>query len=122
VLSLLLCSDSDLLRHTCQKGSMGVEVRILVRITPVLLFPDRFRVKPFPLKQKKGGWKFVPKGLRAWACLLGKMVHFWKPWKHAFWSTPEFWDSFSMLSRHALSSIMYNGLECWGWAVVGSDS
>ena len=48
------------------------------------------------------------------------MVHFWKPWKHAFWLSPECQEPFSMLSRHALSSIY--GLECWRWAVVGTDS
>ena len=39
----------------CQKGGMGVEMRVLVRISPILLLPDRFRVKPYPSKQKKGG-------------------------------------------------------------------
>ena len=56
----------------CQKGGMGAEMRVLVLISPILLFPDRFRVRPYPSKQKKGGWKFAPKGLGAWACLLGK--------------------------------------------------
>jgi len=35
------------------------------------LSSDRLRVKPYPSKQKKGGWKFAPKGLSVWACLLG---------------------------------------------------
>jgi hypothetical protein len=55
-------------------------MRVLVRISPILSFSDRFRVKPYPLKQKKGV-KFAPKGLRAWACLLGK--------NGAFLETPE---------------------------------
>ena len=38
-----------------QKGGMGVEMRVLVRISPILLLPDRFRVKPYPSKQKKRG-------------------------------------------------------------------
>jgi len=38
----------------CQKGGMGVEMRVLVQISPTLLFPDRFRVKPYPSKLKKG--------------------------------------------------------------------
>ena len=56
----------------CQKGGMGVEMRVLVRILPIYLLPDRFRVKPYPSKQKIRGWKFAPKGLGAWACLLDK--------------------------------------------------
>ena len=38
----------------CQKGGMGAEMRVLVLISPILLFPDRFRVRPYPSKQKKG--------------------------------------------------------------------
>ena len=38
----------------CQKGGMGVEMRVLVQISPIVLFPDRFRVKPFPSKQNNG--------------------------------------------------------------------
>ena len=48
----------------CQKGGVGAEMRVLVRISPILLFPDRFRVKLYP--------KSAPKGLSAWARLLGK--------------------------------------------------
>ena len=47
-----------------QKGGMGVEMQVLVRISPIFLFPDRFRVKLYP--------KSAPKGLSAWARLLGK--------------------------------------------------
>jgi len=32
----------------------GCKMRVLVRIPPILLFSDRFRVKPYPIKQKKG--------------------------------------------------------------------
>ena len=39
----------------CQKGGMGVEMRVLIQITPILLFPDRFKRKPYPSKQNKGG-------------------------------------------------------------------
>jgi len=45
----------------CQKGGVGVEMQVLVRISPILLFSDRLRIKPYPLKQKKGG-EFAPKG------------------------------------------------------------
>ena len=45
----------------CQKGGMGVEMQVLVRISPILLLPDRFRVKPYLSKQKKGGVKICPK-------------------------------------------------------------
>jgi hypothetical protein len=37
-----------------KKGGMGVEMRVWLRISPTLLFPDRFRVEPYPSKQKKG--------------------------------------------------------------------
>ena len=46
-----------------------------------------------------------------------KMVHFWKPWKHAFWPAPECWEPFSMLPRHVLSSIMvWNAGDGPWWA------
>ena len=48
----------------CQKGGMGVEMRVLVRTSPILLFPDRFRVKPYPSKQKIGELKIRPQ--RTW--------------------------------------------------------
>jgi hypothetical protein len=62
---------------------MGVEMRVLVQISPIILFPDRFRV--IPIKAKKRGVENLPlkdlvRGPVCWA----KMVHFWKPWKHAF--------------------------------------
>ena len=90
----------------CQKGGMGVEMRVLVRISPIVLFPDSFRVKPYPSKQKRGVEKVPPKDLVRKPVCWAKMVHFWKPWKHAFWPPTECWESFSMLLRHALSSFM----------------
>jgi len=65
----------------CQKGGMGVEMRVLVRISPIILFIDRYRVNHTHQSKKKGGKKFAPKGLSAWACLLGK--------NGAFLETPE---------------------------------
>jgi len=41
----------------CQNDGMGVEMRVLVQISPILLSPDRFRVKPYPSKQKEKGVK-----------------------------------------------------------------
>ena len=38
----------------------------------IFLFPDTFWVTLYPLQQKNGGRKLAPKGLGAWACLLGK--------------------------------------------------
>jgi len=90
----------------CQKGGMGVEMRVLVRISPILLFPDRFRVKPYPSKQKKGGENLPLKDLLRGPVCWAKMVHFWKPRKHAFWPSPECQEPFSMLPRHTLSSFM----------------
>ena len=78
-------------------------MQVLVRISPILLFSDSFRVKPYPLKQKKGV-EICPlvRGPVCWA----KMLHFWKPWKLAFWPSPECQEPFSMLLRHSLSSFM----------------
>jgi hypothetical protein len=56
----------------CQKGGIDVDMRVLAQISPILLFPDTFRVKLYPPKQIRGGLEFCPKGLSAWACLLGK--------------------------------------------------
>ena len=58
--------------------------------SPIILLPDRFRVKPYPSKQKKVGENLPLQDKSAWACLLGKMVHFWEPWKQAFWPSPEY--------------------------------
>jgi hypothetical protein len=33
------------------EGGMGVEMQVLVRISPFLLFPDTFRVIPYSSKQ-----------------------------------------------------------------------
>ena len=41
-----------------------------------ILFPYKFRVKPYPLKQIMGGWKFAPKGLVREPVCWAKMVHF----------------------------------------------
>ena len=73
-----------------------------------------FRVKPYPLKQKNRGLNSSPQRTSVCACLLvvggpvcwAKMVHFWKPWKHAFWPPPECQGPLSMVPKHSLSSIM----------------
>jgi len=59
--------------------------------------------------------KDLVRGPVCWA----KMVHFWKPRKHAFWPSPECREPFSMLPRHALSSFMvWNaGVGPW-WAAT----
>ena len=98
---------------------MGVEMRFLVRIPPILLFPDRSRVKPYPYNKKRGGWKFAPDGRSAWAYCWASMVHFWKPWKQAFWPSPECREPFSMLPMHALSSTMaWNAGDGPWWAAT----
>ena len=90
----------------CQKGGMGVEMRVLVRISPIILLPDRFRVKPYPSKQKNEGENLPLKDLMIEPVCWAKMVHFLKPWKHAFWPSSECREPFSMLPRHTLSSFM----------------
>jgi len=103
----------------CQKGGMGVKMQVLVRISPNFLFPDIFRVKPCPSKQKKGGSNLPLKDLVCGPVCWAKMVHFWKPCKQAFWPSSDCWEPFSMLPRHALSSIMvWNaGVRPW-WAAT----
>ena len=50
-----------------------------------------------------------------------KMVHFWKPWKQAFWPPPECREPFNVLPRHALSSFMdWNGGVGPWWAATAS--
>jgi hypothetical protein len=93
---------------------------VLVRNSPILLFPDKFRVKPYPLKQKKGGWKFAPKGLNAWACLLGKNGAFLETLETRFLAT--IWVLGALLYAPKACPVKFYGLECWGWALVGSDS
>ena len=47
------------------------------------------------------------------------MVHFWKPWKHAFWPPPGCRKSLSLLPGHALSSIMvWNAGDGPWWAAT----
>jgi hypothetical protein len=103
----------------CQKGGMSVEMRVLVRILPILLLPYRFRVKPYPSSKKKGGGNLPLKDLEREPVCWAKMVHFWKPWKHASWSPPECREPFIMLPRRALSSFMvWNaGVGPW-WATT----
>jgi len=103
----------------CQRGGMGVEMQVLVRNSPTVFFSDRFRVKPYPLKPNKGSGNLPLKDLvREPVCWI-KMVHFWKPRKHAFWPSPECREPFSMLPRHALPGIMvWNaGVGPW-WAAT----
>ena len=103
----------------CQKGGMGVEMRVLVQISPIVLFPDRFRVKPFPSKQNNGVENLPKKDLVRGPVCWAKMAHFWKPWKQAFWPPPECREPFNVLPRHALSSFMvWNaGVGPW-WAAT----
>jgi len=72
----------------CQKGVVPVHGYRNVTSNPnftIILFP--FWVKPYPLQQKKGGVKFAPKGLSAWACLLGKIGAFLETLETRFLAT-----------------------------------
>jgi len=52
-------------------------------------FPDTFWVKTIPIAAKKrGGENSPPKDLMHMPVCWANMVHFWKPWKHAFWPPP----------------------------------
>jgi hypothetical protein len=79
------------------------------------LFPDRFRVKPYLSKQKKGGGNLPLKDLVRGPVCWAKMVHFWKPRKHAFWPSPKCQEPFSMLPRHTLSSFMVWNAGAGSW-------
>ena len=57
----------------------GVEMRVLARISSILLFPDRFRVKPYPSKQKKGVEGLPLKDLVRGPVCWAKMVHSGNP-------------------------------------------
>ena len=61
----------------CHKGGTGVEMRVWVRISPIPLSPDRFRVKPYPSSKKRGVGN-LPLKDSAWARLLGKNGAFLK--------------------------------------------
>jgi hypothetical protein len=69
--------------------------------------------------KKKGGENLPLKDSVRGPVCWAKMVHFWKPWKQAFWPSPECREPSSMLPRHALSSIMvWNaGVGPW-WAAT----
>ena len=97
----------------------GCRMRVLVRISPIVLFSDRFRVKPYPLKQKKGG-ENLPIKDSAWACLLGKNGAFLKTPETSFLAIT--WVSGTLEYAPKAYPVKFYGLECWGWAVVGSDS
>ena len=89
----------------CQKGGMGVEMQVLVRFSPIPLFSDRFRVKPYPSKQKKGGWKYALKDLVR-GLFAGQKWCISETLETHFWPSPECREPFSMLPRHTLSSFM----------------
>ena len=64
----------------CQNGGMGVEMRVLVLISPILLLSERFRVKPYPSKQKKGveglPLKDLVRGPVCWATINFYLIPF----------------------------------------------
>ena len=87
----------------------------------IFLFPDTFWGKPYPLQQtKRGGWKFAPKGLSAWAFLLNKHGAFLKTLETRFLATT--WVSVILQYAPKACPVKFHCLECWGWAVVGSNS
>jgi hypothetical protein len=88
-------------------GFVVAEMRVLIQTLPILLFPNRFRSNHTHQNKKKGVRKFAPQDFLGGPNYWAKMVHFWKPWEHAFWPSPECREPFSMLPRHALSSILW---------------
>jgi len=90
----------------CQKGGMGVEMWILVWISPTFCSQMGLGSNHIHQSKKKGGENLPLKDLVRGRVCWAKMVPFWKPRKHAFWPSPEFREPFIMLPRHTLSSIM----------------
>ena len=45
-----------------------------------------------------------------WACLLAKMVHFWKPWKHTFWPLHLGVGSPSVCSQDMPCKVLWSGM------------
>ena len=78
-------------------GFVVAEMRVLIQTLPILLFPNRFRSNHTHQNKKKGVRKFAPQDFLGGPNYWAKMVHFWKPWEHAFWPSPECREPFSML-------------------------
>ena len=75
-------------------------------ISPFFCSQTRFGLNHTHYSKKMGGGNLPPKDLVRGPVCWAKMVHFWKPWKHASWPPPECREPFSMLPRHTLSSLM----------------
>jgi hypothetical protein len=103
-----------------ERGGMIVEMCVFVRIPPIHLFPDRFRVKPYPTKQKEGGVEFLP--LQDLVC--GPVC--WQMWCISEFPGSTLSDHhlsalgpFSMGSMYSLSSIMvWNAGDGPWWATT----
>jgi hypothetical protein len=78
----------------------------------------RFGLKPYPIQQRRGGGN--SKELGAWACLLGNNAAFLEILEIRFLATT--WVSGVLQFALRACPVKYYGLECWRWAVVGSDS
>ena len=97
--------------HGCRNAGFGLN-------STNSLFPDR--VKPYPSKQKKGGWNIALKGLCVWACFLGQNGAFLETLEIRFLATT--WVLRALQHAPKACLVQYDGQECWVWAVVGSES
>ena len=64
--------------------------------------------------------KIAPKRLSELACLLGKICAFLETLETRFLAT--IWVSGVLQYAPKACPVKYYGLECWRWAVVGTDS
>jgi len=108
---------------SCHKGGMGVEMRVLVRISPFLLLPDRFRVKPYPSSKKKGGVKICRYRIQCVGLFARQNGAFLETLETRFLATTCVSEALlnAPISRHALSSFMvWNaGVGPW-WAILSN--
>ena len=82
----------DLCHFPAKKGVVPMHGYRNVTPNPnftIFLFPDTFWVKPYHTANKRGVENSPPKDLVRGPVCWAKMVHFWKPWKHAFWPSPD---------------------------------
>jgi hypothetical protein len=109
---------------SCQKGGMGVEMR--VQVSPILLFPNRFRVKlypskvkPYPLKQEKGGVKVCPWRTQCVGLFAGQNGAFMETLETRSLATT--WVSGVLQYAPQGFPVGYYCLKCWvglWWAVT----
>jgi len=99
-------------------SDMSAEVHVQAQISPFFCSQVVFRLT-LAVGPTNEGQNICSKGLSAWACLLGKNVHFLKALKAR--CLDSIWVSEVIHYNLQRCSAKFYGLGCWGWAVVNSD-